>query len=149
MTSTTHAPTSTRPSTLPVAVATLLGSIAFNALGTVASGTSDEHGWGEFLTVCAFSLVAVALVFGFAVARLQDGPRAGAVGLVLSVLGLLTVVAFWAGVTPALAIGGMLLGIDARSSSQRTGLGTAAVAVGALAAVGYVAMYVGDWVSSM
>jgi hypothetical protein len=149
MSTTTHAPTATRPATLPAAIATFAASCVFTALGTVASGTSDEHGWGEFLIVCGFSLVAVALVFGLAVHRLQDSPKAGAVGLVLSVLGLLTIAVFWAGVTPAFAVGGVLLGMAARRSGQRTGLGTAAIAVGALAAVGYIAIYLGDWVSNM
>jgi hypothetical protein len=149
MSTTTHAPTSTQPATLPVAVATFVASCALISLGTVASGTSDEHGWREFLIVCGLSLVAVALVFGLAVARLQDSPRAGAVGLALSIVGLLTVAAFWAGITPAFAVGGVLLGMAARRSGHRTGLGTAAIAVGALAIVGYLAMYIGDWVSSM
>jgi hypothetical protein len=149
MSTTTHAPTTTRPATLPAAVATFVASCVLTSLGTVASGTSDEHGWGEFFMVCGFSLVAVVLVFGLAVARLQDGPRAGAVGLALSILGLLTVAVFWAGVTPALAVGGVLLGMGARRTGQRTMLGTAAMAVGALAIVGYVAIYLGDWVSNM
>jgi hypothetical protein len=149
MSTTIHAPITTRPATLPTAVATFVASCVFTSLGTVASGGSDEHGWGEFFIVCGFSLVAVALVFGLAVHRLQDSPRAGAVGLGLSILGLLTVVAFWAGITPALAVGGVLLGMAARRSGRQAGIGTAAIAVGALAAVGYVAIYLGDWVANM
>ena len=147
---TTHAPLSTtrRPALLPAAALTLAASFVFTSLGTIASGTSDEHGWAEFLMVCGFSVVAVALVFGLAVARLQDSPRAAGVGLGLATVGLLTVVAFWAGVTPALAVGGILLGMAARRTGRSAGIGTAAMAVGALALAGYVAIYLADWLAT-
>jgi hypothetical protein len=136
-------------STLPAAVGTFLASLAFIAVGTFGDGSSgSEHGWGEFVFVAGFSAVAVALVFGLAVSRLQASSRAGLVGLILAVLGLLTVVVFWAGVTPALAVGGIMLGLCARRLGRGAGLGTAAVVVGALAVAGYLAIYVGDWMST-
>ena len=149
--STTHAPvrTTERTSVVPLALGTFVGSLVFIALGTFGDGSAtDEHGWEEFLVIAGISAAAVALVFGLAVARLDSSPRAGAVGLTLSILGLLTVLAFWAGVTPALAVGGMLLGVAARRTGRATGMGTAAVAIGALALVGYVAIYISDWMST-
>jgi hypothetical protein len=151
MTSTTHAPvhTTERPSVLSAAAATFLGSLGFIALGIFGDGSaSDEHGWGEFFIIVGFAAVAVAAVFGLAVARLQSSPKAGPVGLALALFGLVTVLVFWAGITPALAVGGMLLGAAARRNGLRTGFGTAAVAVGALALLGYVAIYVTDWMST-
>lgn len=147
---TTHAPqiTTHGPALMPIAAVTLLGSFAFTALGTVVSAEGGEHGWGEFLTVCGFSVVAVALVFGL-VARFQPSPRAGGVALGLAGFGLLTVLAFWAGVTPAFGVGGILLGMAARRTGRSTSLGTCAIAVGALAIIGYAAIYVGDLLTSL
>jgi hypothetical protein len=150
MTSTQIPVHSTQNLSIPrLAAVTFLGSVAFNALGTFGDGTEgSEHGWGEFVIVAGFSAVAVALVFGLAVRRLWSSPRAGAVGLTLAVLGLLTVVVFWAGVTPALAVGGLVLGGAARRAGRSGATGTAAVAVGALALLGYVAIYVTDWMAT-
>jgi hypothetical protein len=136
-------------STPQLAAATFLGSVAFNALGTFGDGTEgSEHGWGEFVIVGGFSVVAVALVFGLAVPRLRSSRKAGAVGLTLAILGLLTVPVFWAGVTPALAVGGLVLGGAARRTGRGGASGTAAVATAALALLGYVAIYVTDWMAT-
>ena len=47
MSTTTHTPAATRTSIVQAAAATFIVSCAFTALGTVASGASDEHGWLE------------------------------------------------------------------------------------------------------
>ncbi|MGZ8745353.1 MAG: hypothetical protein ACXWXO_20760 [Nocardioides sp.] len=136
-------PTTTSPPALPVAVATFAGTGVFTTLGTVLSGESGEHGWGELAFVLGVALVAVIGVFAL-VRRTQHSPRAAAVGLGLAVLGLATVLVFFMGLTPAFAVGGMVLGAAARRSQLRPGLGGAAIAVGALALIGYVAIYLSD-----
>ena len=149
---TTQAPqtfTNHEPATLPTAVGTFLATCAFTSLGTVASPRSgDEHGWGEFLVVCGIGLVATVVVLGLVVPRVRNGSRAGGVGLALGIIAVPSVLAFWAGITPALAVGAVLLGLAARRQG-RGGMGSTAVALGLLAGAGYVAIYVGDWVSQL
>lgn len=136
-------PVTQAPPLVPVAAATFAGSAVFTALGTVLSGESGEHGWGEFAFVLGVALVAVVGVTAL-VRRFQDSRQTAGVGLGLAVFGLATVLVFFMGVTPAFAVGGMLLGAAARRSQVRAGLGGVAIAVGALALLGYVAIYLTD-----
>ncbi|HSF97251.1 MAG TPA: hypothetical protein VLA55_01060 [Ornithinibacter sp.] len=151
MTSTTTAPvpTPTRTPLLPVAVGTFLGTCAFTALGVFGDGTEGAtHSATDVLVVAAVAAVATGVIFGIVVPRVQSSRRAAGVGLGLSLVGLLMVAVFWSGLTPALAAGGIVLGATARRAGQRPGMGGAAVAVGALALVGYVAIYALDWLST-
>ena len=56
--------------------------------------------------------------------------------------------AFWSGLPLVLAVGGLIVGAAARRTDVRATLGAVAMAVGALALVGYVAIYVVDWMST-
>ncbi len=143
MTTTQHITAPPVPPLAPVAAATFAGTALFTALGTVLSGETNEHGWGELAFVLGIALVAVGGVTAL-VRRFQDSHKAAGVGLGLAVFGLATVLVFFMGVTPAFAVGGMLLGAAARRTQVRPGLGSAAVAIGALALLGYVAIYVTD-----
>jgi hypothetical protein len=60
---------------------------------------------------------------------------------------LLLVPAFWSGLPAVLGSGGLVLGLAARRT-RRSGVATAAVAIGALAMIGYVAIYVLDWMAT-
>ncbi len=134
-------------SLLPLAV--YAATTAFNALGVFGDGTDGaEHGASEFFAIAGLSAVAVAVVFGVVVPRTLRGTKAAGVGLGLSIAGLVLVVAFWSGLTPALAVGGMVLGAAARRSGRRTTKGGVAVAIGALALLGWVASYVTDWMAT-
>jgi len=144
MTNTLIAPPSTRPVPLAlVAGATFAGTLGFTALGTVLSAQSDEHGWSELAVIGGIALVAVLGVFAV-VRRFRGSPKAGGVGLGLSLFGLLTVLAFFMGLTPAFAVGGLVLGASAGHQGRGARLGIAATAIGALALVGYVGIYVAD-----
>jgi hypothetical protein len=134
----------------PIAAATVVGTTAFNALGIYGDGSEHaaEHTTGEFLTIVGVTVVAAAVVFGVVVPRVQSSGRAAAVGLGLSIAGLVLVLAFWSGLTPALAVGGLLLGAAARRSNVRPTMGAVAMALGALALVGYAAIYITDWMST-
>ena len=133
----------------PVAVATVLGTTAFTALGVFGDGSSGADAeTGEFLVIVGFTVVAAAVVFGLVVPRLQSSRKAAGVGLGLSIAGLVFVLAFWSGLTPPLAVGGLLLGAAARRTGVRPTLGSVAMAVGALALVGYAAIYVVDWMGT-
>jgi hypothetical protein len=142
MTSTTQ---STQNTTVPIAAATVVGTTAFNALGVFGDPHANGQGVPEFLTIVAVTLVAAAVVFGVVIPRVT---RPAGVGLGLSIAGLVLVLAFWSGLTPPLAVGGILLGAAARRANVKAALGSAAVAVGSLALVGYTAIYVLDWMSS-
>ena len=55
---------------------------------------------------------------------------------------------FWTGIGPVLAVSGMLLGSAARRTGDGPGKGAAAVGLGALALLGYVAIYISDWMAT-
>jgi hypothetical protein len=149
MTSTTTTAVPTRTPLLPVAAGTFLGTCAFTALGVFGDGTEGAtHSATDVLVVAGLAAVTIGVIFGLVVPRVQSGRRAAGVGLGLSLAGLLMVLLFWSGLTPPLAVGGIVLGAAARRSGQRPGLGGAAIAVGALALVGYVAIYTLDWLST-
>ena len=132
---------------LPVALATAVGAIAFNALGIFGDGTDGaEHSAGEFWVVSGLIAVATAVVFGLVVPRYAG--RSAGVGLGLAIAGLLLLVpVFWSGLPAVLAAGGVVLGLASRRT-RRSGVSTAAVAIGALAMIGYVAIYLLDWMAT-
>ena len=153
MTSTTTSTTSAQPGTdrslIPIGVATAVGSSALAALGVYGDGTPGaEPDTGEFLFIVGISVVAAAVVFGLVVPRVRRSARAAGTGLGLAIAALVLVLAFWTGLTPPLAVGGILLGAAARQQGRRPGLGGAAMAIGVLALLGYVAIYVTDWMAT-
>ena len=64
----------------------------------------------EFLVVLVIIGVAALVVFGLVVRRGLRKESAAYTALALSTLGLLTIAAFWSGLPPVLAGGGILLG---------------------------------------
>ena len=136
------------PAIAPIALGTAAAAVGLNALGVYADGKGGDASTAEFLVITGVIVVASALVIGLLVPRVLDSTKAGAVGLVLAVFAALFVPVFWSGLTPAFAVGGILLGLSARHAGSRTGLGTAAIVIGALAGMAYVALYVGDWMST-
>jgi len=149
MTSTpiTAEPTSQVP-VRPAAAATVLGTLAFTAVGTFADGTNGaSHGVMEFLVIGAVVVAVAALMFLFVVPRALRSGRTGNLGLGLAVAALPFVLLFWSGIGPLLAVSGMLLGSAARRTGD-PGKGAAAVGLGALALLGYVAIYVSDWMAT-
>jgi membrane associated rhomboid family serine protease len=127
----------TRISILPAALAAILTSAALAAWGTFGEET---HSTREYLVVLAIIGVAALVVFGWAVPRALRSPVVGWTAVVLGVLGLVTVVAFWSGLPPVFAAGAALLGWTQRES----GRGKVAIALGVLALLADIAVYVGD-----
>lgn len=109
---------------------------------------ADENGGvSEMLAALAISGVAALLLFGWAIPRaVEAGPeRAARRGIALGVAGVVTVVAFWTGLPFVLGGAALALGTAAR---QRGGqAGGAAVALGALAVAGAIAITVVDQLS--
>lgn len=151
MTATTATEQSTRPASglaLPAAAALVI-ALAFNAWGVFADGSAGaEPSLREFLIIGGVSALAVALVFGVVAPQVMGGSRAAGVGLGLAIAGLVLVVVFWSGLTPPLAIGGIVLGAHARRVGRKPGTGGAAIAIGTLALLGYAASYVTDWMAT-
>ncbi len=134
--------TLTERAVAPVAIGAIVLATVLAAVGTWSGG--GDQGTNEFLVVCATIAVAAAVVFGLVVPKGLQREAAGATALTLSILGLVTVLAFWAGVTPILAGGGALLGWAGRDAGRGRGTSRAAIAIGAIALVGYLAVYSTD-----
>ncbi len=148
ITSTHHTPLPVRPA----AVATVLGTLAFAAFGTFADGTKGTGGASadamELVVIGAFVVALAALMFALVVPRALRSGRTANLGLGLAIGSLPFVLVFWSGITPVLAVSGILLGSAARRTPEGAGKGVAAVAIGALALLGYVAIYVSDWMAT-
>jgi hypothetical protein len=122
-----------------IAVAAILG-----AWGTFGG---DGNSTGDYIFVLVIIGVLAAIVYGFVVPRAARGiwPMART-GLILSILGLLTVIVFWSGAPPIFAFAGILLGYFARER-EPSGLATAALLLGVLALIADVAIYIADQTS--
>jgi hypothetical protein len=126
-----------------VAITAVVAVAMAAALGAWGS-FSDNGDFGDYWPVLIIIAILAAIVFGFVVPRAVRGawPLART-GLILSILGLVTVVAFWSGAPPIFAFPGILLGYFARQRGD-SGVATAAVIVGAVALVADIAIYIGD-----
>ncbi len=74
-----------------------------------------------------YALSVFGIIVPWAARRSAGGAGAG---LVLSILGVLTVVAFWSGLPPVFAVGGILLGYAGYHSVDSRGRRTAAATIG-------------------
>jgi hypothetical protein len=98
--------------------------------------------YGEWLVVLLISLVVSASLFTFVV------PKGGAISaLVLATVAVASLVVFWAGLTMPFAAAAAVIARRSRTSGERTGMATAALAISIVAAVALVATIVGDAVS--
>lgn len=125
--------------------ATLAAWEAFAPHGHVAGEQTHGHedSLGEYLVVLGIVGVAAAVVFGWVVRRGLHRKPAPWTALALSILGLLSIAAFWSGVPPVLAGGGILLGWVSRDASRGRWAALAAIAIGGFALAADVALYVG------
>ena len=122
-----------------IAVAAILG-----AWGTFGG---DGNSTGDYVFLLVIIGVLAAIVYGFVVPRAARGiwPMART-GLILSILGLLTVIVFWSGAPPIFAFAGILLGYFARER-EPSGLATGAILLGVTALIADVAIYIADQTS--
>jgi hypothetical protein len=98
---------------------------------------------GEWIIVLLISLVVSVALFTFVV------PKGGAVSaLVLAILGLASVLVFWAGLTLPFAAAAAVISWRARASGERTGMATAALALSIVAMVALVAIIIGDAIAN-
>jgi hypothetical protein len=106
------------------------------------AAAGEEHSAGEYLVVLAIIAVAAMVVFGVVVRRGLRKQSAAWSALVLSALGFVAIAAFWSGLPPVLAGGGIALGWASRDAVRARWVAWAAIVVGAAAIVADLALYV-------
>jgi hypothetical protein len=120
-----------------------VGSVVLAAVFLAVANFKDdegEGGTGPYLIALAIAIAAAALLFWLA-RRYLDRPATPA--LVFAILGAVSLVVFWLGLTPALAAAAAFLALEARDPA-RTGGGavpgtaTAALVLAALTLVAFV-----------
>lgn len=104
----------------------------------------EEDALREFLVVTGMIAVACAIVFGVVVPRAVARGGSPGTALTLSLLGLVLAAAYWSGIPPVLALGGVVL---ARRSASG-GVTSAALVVGVLALGADLAILIADAASS-
>jgi hypothetical protein len=134
------------PQPLPPRLTAATAAVAVAAAAALGAWGSfgDGGDFGDYWPVLLVIGVIAVIVFGLVVPRAVRGAwPAARTGLILSVLGLLTVAVFWSGAPPIFAFAGVLLGYLARQRGE-TGVATAAIVVGVLALVADVVIYILD-----
>ena len=137
---------SLNPQPIPPGIVWITAGVAIAMAAALGAWGSfgDNGDFGDYWPVLIIIGVLAAIVFGLVVPRGLSGAWPTArTGLILSVLGLLTVIAFWSGAPPIFAFGGILLGYVARQRGA-SGVATAAIGIGVLALVADLIIYIGD-----
>jgi hypothetical protein len=125
----------------PAPLVAVSGAAALAVIGLqYLIATPEEDALREFLVATALIVIAAGLVFGVIVPRAVARGGSPATALTLSLLGLLLAAAYWSGIPPVLALGGVVL---ARRSAPG-GVTTAATAVGVLALAADLASVIAD-----
>jgi hypothetical protein len=128
----------------PVAIAAVAIAVVLSAIGTYADPSESEQGTREFLIVCAIIAIGAVAVFGWVVPKMLERTSPGTPAIVLAVLGLLSVVLFWTGLPPILAVGGGLLGWSGRNAARGAGRCRAALVIAMLTVIADVAITLSD-----
>jgi hypothetical protein len=106
------------------------------ALAFANFGTGDNGGGIEYAGTLGGSLLLAVVLFGWVIPRTDHPARTG---LVVGLLALLSLPAFWSGVPYVLGPAAIALGMLGRSAGRAQA--TAAIALGALATIaGFVAL---------
>lgn len=126
---------------LAAAVAAVALSTTLNVIGVF---TEEDIHWLNLLVGFIVAVAGAALIIGWFARRAARRPAsAWKTGLVLSVIGLLLVAAFWSGLPPVFGVASIYLGGVARRAGATTA-GTSAAALGVLAVAADVAAYATD-----
>jgi hypothetical protein len=129
-----------RQALVPAAIACFVVTTFFNV--------ARADAFGEAISMIALDVVVLGLVYAFVVARGLRQESAGGRALTLGVVGvLLCVPAYWSGLPLVLGSAALLLGHAGRRASSGSGQATAGFVLGALAVIGYLAVYVADWIA--
>jgi hypothetical protein len=128
-----------RPSIVSTAVSAVAAAALLAAWGTFGQA-GETHATREYLVVLAIIGVATLAIFGWVVPRALRSTAAGWTSVVLACLALATVAAFWSGLPPVLGAGAAVVGWAQRDLRR----GKIALAIGTLALVADVVVYIGD-----
>ena len=140
-TTASHTEYDTRRATIAWALLVFVVSSTWTVLGA--------HNMTEIIVSLGLATVVTVGVYGFVVPRgLRRGRTGGstggmALGLSIPAL-LLTVPAFWSGLPLILGAAGVMLGHAGRNADSGSGKSITAVVLGALAVIGYLAIYLID-----
>jgi hypothetical protein len=105
-------------------------------------GDAGENGGGPaYAVTLAVSLLVAVGLFGWVIPRTTRPAR---VGLVVGVVALLLIAAYWTGLPYVLGPAAIVLGQLGRASSETRTPATIAVVLGALATAGGIAAVIGD-----
>lgn len=130
-----------RQALVPAALAVAIG-------GSVVSwlfADSRSEAVGEVV----FILLLTAAIFGLVVPRGLRHAAAGGRGIAMGVIGLLAVpVAFWSGIPLVLGTAATLLGHAGKRADQGSGKAIASFVLGVLGVIGYVGIYIGDYLNT-
>ena len=137
-TMTTSGQTTTGPGAIAgIGAGSALVAIAFTAVGA--------HDWTEIGVIAAVVVLATALVHGLVVPRALGRESAGGTALALSVpAAALVVPAFWSGLPLVLGVAGVVVGNHGRHARSGGFASILGMALGALAVIAYVTIYVSD-----
>ena len=125
----------------------LAGLAALLAAVPAAFGTlGQEGGVRDYVPILALIVLVTLGVFAWGVpsAMNLEEPGPSIVGLVLSGLGLVTVLLFWTGLPAVLAMGGIVLGRTQLDVPEDRRLALAAIRVGAASIVLYLLVSIAD-----
>ena len=135
-----------RSAVVPTGIITTIATLGFTAWGVFWHGPGVQaDGPGEFYMVAPIVLVTAVAVFGFLLPRALRRESAGGTALTLSIIAAVAIVpAHWAGLPLVLGVAGAMLGYAGKHAPSAAGQSIAAFVIGLLAALGYLAFYIGD-----
>jgi hypothetical protein len=119
--------------------ASALTAVALAAANFV--GTSDNGGGVEYAVTLGGSLLLGLALFGWVIPRTDRPARAG---LIVGLLAILSLAAFWSGLPYVLGPAAIVLGLLGRAGPQSQEQGTTAIVLGTLATIAALAAIVLD-----
>jgi predicted membrane channel-forming protein YqfA (hemolysin III family) len=119
--------------------AAVLAAVALAAANF--TGDDSNGGTGPYAVTLVASVALVGVLFGWAIPRVERPSRTG---VVVGVLGVLSIAAFWTGLPYVLGPAAIVFGLRGRTRVEGNGPSTAAVLLGGIATVGGIAALIAD-----
>jgi hypothetical protein len=127
--------------TMTGVAAAALTAIALAAANFISTESSDNGGGIEYAVTLGGSLALALVLFGWVIPRIDRPARAG---LVVGLIAVLSLAAFWSGLPYVLGPAAVLLGLLGRARTEDRAQATTAVVLGTLATVAALAAVVLD-----